>query len=714
MKKIFLIVLLALTLSACTDQSNVKYKTGVKGEKMTIEENFLEEEPTTYKKSNINLINDENYAHFASKSGDCLYLYATDKIGNNLFFKYDLDKKTCTQLNLKINGKIHSMDAVNSCIYILVTESDHNENDCYELKKYNCETDEQSSMILNHALCEMGTVGLTDFFVVEDCIYLSAGDRIFCLDNAGNIVATIKLENICKGFFPTGNKDSIIMYTYRDGGGVAQELTQILQPIYEYRFETEYTRVFPGLSNDYVFVMDESKIYSLNLKTGDKKIFVSTLLYNLRSANFIPLSENSFFTIQTGVPTIWSASTREEAEQITTLKCATYNAPFELKLAVSMFNYNHENIKIDVEDYAVYNDGLTNLFVEMTAGKIPDIIDLSAVQLPSLNSEGVLQNLEESLCEKNIVPSILETLSNDEGIYEFVPGFKIVAMAGSSDYFPAPCVNTDDLLNTAEKAHEEGSYLFPQYISRETFVSFILSFSSNKFVDIDKAYCDFENESFARLMQFAVELPSNDELDEETYIDAIEGEYSAILDGKQLVSLIESGNPAFELIRLKTLYGDTMKFLGFPSESGAGVAMTPFLRLGISSVSLHKDKVGVFFDYLLSQEFQREISKTSYMPVVCEYLDEYISNYVDRYSVEPLKLSIPDSMQILECPRTDNETITAVWDLIDRVDRMNEYDINIYKIVLSESQAFFSGQKTISEVQSLIQSRVALYVYEKQ
>lgn len=69
---------------------------------------------------------------------------------------------------------------------------------------------------------------------------------------------------------------------------------------------------------------------------------------------------------------------------------------------------------------------------------------------------------------------------------------------------------------------------------------------------------------------------------------------------------------------------------------------------------------------------------------------------------------------VLECPLVDNETAHNAWDLIQRVDCINEYDTNIYKIVLEECQAFFAGAKEISEVIPIIQSRASLYVHEKQ
>ena len=79
--------------------------------------------------------------------------------------------------------------------------------------------------------------------------------------------------------------------------------------------------------------------------------------------------------------------------------------------------------------------------------------------------------LEGYFSDKDIVPNILDCLKSDDGVFELVPGFQLVAMAGSSEYFSAHNINADGLLLLAEKANSEGKYLFPQYMTKETFIT---------------------------------------------------------------------------------------------------------------------------------------------------------------------------------------------------------------------------------------------------
>ncbi|MEG0835727.1 ABC transporter substrate-binding protein [Anaerorhabdus sp.] len=711
-KIIFLTLVLVLTLSACTNKSSIELGADAKNNQLHIEENLLESECPFYKKAAIDLPSEENFVKLAVKSDTIMYYCATDKTGTNLFYKYDITDNLCMQLNIDIPGNIHSIDASNNCLYILVKPNNNEGNNSYEFKEFNIVTQDIRSILLDKAIREKDGLEIASFSVVGDKFYVNAFDSIYCFDGAGELTAEIKTENTWRGLLRSVNDDSLKMYNYIRNSFAVQEMNFELQPTRKYVLSTKYNEVFQGFSHNQMFVTDETNIYSLDLETGDKKPYASIPLYNLHTSNFIPLSNESFFTIENGVPTFWVASSEEDRNQITILKCATYNASFELQLAVSLFNFDHIDTKIDIVDYSVYNDGMTKLMVEISAGNIPDIFDLTGIPITAHNSAVLLENLEDHLSKSNIVPNILEILKKDEGIFEFTPGFQIVAMAGSSKDIKAPSMNVDVLLELAEKARSEGKNLFPKYITREMFISLILSFSGDSFFDIEKDYCNFEDEKLANLIQFALELPSDDEFDDQIYTEAVIEEFSSVLDGKQLVSIVETGNPVFELLKLKGLYRDKVEFVGFPSDSGNGIAMTPFLRVAMSSTSHHKDEIWTFFDYLLSEEFQTEMSTINYMPVVSEHLSMYINSIIAGYRDEPLKLAVDDT--ILECPFVDDETANDVWEIISRVDCIDEYDTNIYKIVLEECQPFFAGQKDISEIMPIIQSRASIYISEKQ
>lgn len=713
MKKIcFIILALGLMLSACTDTNANKSGENTNIKELNIKENLLESEGNFYNRTVLELPDKESLVKNAAKSNDVIYLLAIDNNGSNIFYKYDIEEGLCTELNIAISSNVHSIAASDNCLYILLNTSDTTEENTYEFKKYNNETNVLETIPLDKIIGGEADVEIAGFTVLDNSIYINAFNNIYCVDNSGALKATLKAENFWTGMLASDYEESILLYNDINNNFVVTATNGKLKPSCKYIFNTKYSKVFQGLSTEQVFVTDENDIYSLNLKTGDKKPYVNISLYNLNTSSFIAISDKVFFTIQNGVPTIWSRASEESEAQMTVLKCAAYDASFELQLAVSLFNYNHSDIKIEIIDYATFNDGLNALMVEITSGNTPDIIDLSNIPISAFNSKGLFENLEPRLLKKDLLPNIPEILKTDDGIFELVPGFQIAVLAGNSEYFSNKSLNIDDLLRLNEKVTSEGKYLFPQYLTREKFISIILSFSGDSFVDIDKAYCNFDNELFESLIEFARNLPSDEQFDEQLYTQAVIDEFGLVLDGKQLISMVETGNPVFELLKLRGLYKDNVSFMGFPSNSGNGIAMTPFLRLGMCLNSSNKDKAWTFFDYLLSEEFQSEMSKTNYMPVVNEQLHKYIDNIVAEYDEEPLRLAIVNN--VLDCPLVDSNTTNDVWNIIEKLDCINEYDKNIYKIVMEECSAYFSGQKDVSEVIRLIQNRSSIYVSEKQ
>lgn len=451
-------MLLVTILSACAVRTNFKSETNTKINQINIEENLIEDDMPIYNKNNIDLPIDNYFLWRAAKAGDTVYFYATNNLRNNIFYIYNINEKSCIQLDIDILGNIHSIDALGNCLYILVDIKDDAGNSSYTISKYDMDSKSMTSVQLQTIMRGAEVLEIKEFCVVDGQVYANTFDSIYRFDNVGNIAAQIELNNICNGPYRTTTDGILRIYSCTSSDAIIQELDSELQLVCQYTLSGHYNNLFQGVSPDQIFVSDQNSIYSLDLETGDKKPYVNILRYNLSVANFIPLSAESFFTIQAGHPTLWLAGKQGDTDSSRILKCATYNASYELKCAISLFNYNHDDIKIDLIDYSIYDDGITKLIVEMTAGKIPDIFDLSSIPLTGLKSAGYLQNIEDYLLGKGMVPNIMESLKSKDGIFELVPGFQITAMASAD--FAAHQINTNTLLTLAEKASKKGAICF--------------------------------------------------------------------------------------------------------------------------------------------------------------------------------------------------------------------------------------------------------------
>lgn len=59
-----------------------------------------------------------------------------------------------------------------------------------------------------------------------------------------------------------------------------------------------------------------------------------------------------------------------------------------------------------------------------------------------------------------------------------------------------------------------------------------------------------------------------------------------------------------------------------------------------------------------------------------------------------------------------DEDIEEIKELIDRADTISSYDEEIFNMVTEETDAFFKGEKSATEVAEVIQSRASVYVKE--
>ena len=77
-----------------------------------------------------------------------------------------------------------------------------------------------------------------------------------------------------------------------------------------------------------------------------------------------------------------------------------------------------------------------------------------------------------------------------------------------------------------------------------------------------------------------------------------------LVSGEQVFYFVNLNNmPVFMLQQADAIFRGEPRFVGFPSDSGSGIALEPFLRLGMSSASPNKEAVWKFFRFLLSDGY---------------------------------------------------------------------------------------------------------------
>ena len=174
--------------------------------------------------------------------------------------------------------------------------------------------------------------------------------------------------------------------------------------------------------------------------------------------------------------------------------------------------------------------------------------------------------------------------------------------------------------------------------------------------------------------------------------------------------------------------GRYITFKGYPTEDGSVGSCFASGSRGIAMSTACKDKEGAwsfmrqcllpvaedqFYSqfYVNKADFEKAIEKS--MEPNYEY-DENGNILLDENG-DPLVYK--DTIwitgdQTIEMDKPTQADYDQFMELYNAIDRMYRYDENVYNIVNEQCGAYFSGDKSLEETASQIQSRVKLYVNE--
>ena len=213
----------------------------------------------------------------------------------------------------------------------------------------------------------------------------------------------------------------------------------------------------------------------------------------------------------------------------------------------------------------------------------------------------------------------------------------------------------------------------------------VCNISGGEFVDWNDNSCSFNTDEFIGLLELCKSVP--------TVIDssAIGTDYDdSVLLTIQLISSIKY------LDTLNKNYGgDEYSFVGFPNN-------------GESNGSFYsKGSDALWFSIPESTEDKN----AAWTFVRAAFLDEHqeasIGIPVIRSAAEVLMEQVMQEDSIMSAADQNR-----FWSLLDETDTYIYTNSIVQDIILSEADAFFSGEKTAEEVADTIQSRVNIYLQE--
>ena len=424
-----------------------------------------------------------------------------------------------------------------------------------------------------------------------------------------------------------------------------------------------------------------------------------------------------------------------------------------IRAYVNSFNSSHEDVQIEVRDYSG-EEGAQRLLVELTAGRIPDIMDLHyfgkdgqkiwghdtpvSADLPAdeywmpyrqLVQKGYLENLwpyienDSELGRDAVLLPPLEAAEVNGGLYMLFQKVRINTLMGAEHVVGERYGWTfEELTEVFATMPEDSTILRYNATTQDVFFK-LLRFSLDQYVNWETGECFFDGEEFCNMLAFLKCFPAESKTSE----DAIEEVLWRIQTGRQMLEGIQITWPS-ELMYCNALWRGRASFVGYPTANGrSGSFFYPQGSvLAMSSACRDKDAAWDFMRKLIRQHYNVN-SVLHVGPFISVNLYDYevliraelqrADDVRDDFS-SSLPAMMPwhhfsDKPDIYPTAPISEEDIQRYEALIYNTTQLYWPDDALSDIVWDAIGPYLAGDKTLDETVQLLNNRVMLYVNEQ-
>lgn len=697
-------------------------------------------------------------------------LVAYDFEGNKLSESIIYDSK---EKGSNVWMNISSLFMSGDKVCILYSESSWNNetgesNDSFFIERFDPELASVGKVALDDLKKEYGS---DNYFYVSNYIedregngYILVDNSIMIVDASGKYLFTLKMEeaasdnagsniaNVICG--KNGTVYALInSYSMIDDNYESKNTAKTIDLAKKGFGDTEYNiSVSPygnrGYSSDQFDMIynGETSLYGYNIETDEKTVLIdwiksgidTTALENIvcspdgriiYSSHNYEISPGGGYSYSNNdlIINILTKLDPSEVPDKELITMYTMYIPYDVKSMISNFNKTSDKYQIEVtsyldNDWSNYDDSLKRLNNDLVAGNIPDILVVDS-QLPfnSYVSKGLIADLgaimekDESFNRADYLENVLEAFSVGGKLYRIAPSFNVQTIAAKKSIVGDKQSWTMDDFLAVQNANPDSQMLLE--VTSSSFVSQMLFFNMNQFVNAETGECSFNSDSFKKILEYAKTLPKEIDFDalysDDSYWMKRESAYrdnTAILKQEYIYDLrvLKRDEAGY--------FGEPVTFIGVPTDGGNGSMLMADTSLAITAKAKNPDGAWEFIKTLLSEEAQ---GKTSGFPIKISAFNKLAEKAKERPYWENEKgekeyyddqIWIGDKAIVVE-PNTDEDN-DRIIGFIKSVTNIYDYDADLFKIIDEETQAYFSGQKSVDEVADIIQNRASTYISE--
>ncbi|MBR1599387.1 MAG: extracellular solute-binding protein [Lachnospiraceae bacterium] len=474
-------------------------------------------------------------------------------------------------------------------------------------------------------------------------------------------------------------------------------------------------------NGDYsMYYTDEYGVYGYDMKNESEVKLFEYAASDVTDSNIVPIGNGAFIGAynedgKNSVPVIYTKKETASDNSKTILTFAAVNMDSDIRDAIYEFNRSNPDIEIVIEDYSHDKDRMN---IDIIAGKVPDLIDLSGLSAGRLVDNGLLEDLtpffskDTELDGDDILPSVLNAMKINDKIYYVSDGFEVISLAAKvSDVGENDGWDYSELEDLLKRKDDKAQFFYLN--NKQMLLHMILWCQSTDFVDKENGRCYFDSDDFKNLLKMCNERG----VDDEDY-QWEEGEAALLRSGGVLFKYTSTDIDTFK--ETLAAFGEDVNFIGFPCSDKHGNYINFKTQIGISSRSEYKTEAWEFLKMLLSKEYQGAKQSFEYLPtrkdcfelrMEAEKTTEDYVNEMGREIYVKDYVSDLDGVDYEVRPFSEKEARQFI-DMVESAVKVVDYDEKIMDIIEEEAAVYFVGDKELDETVNMIQSRVAVYINE--
>lgn len=576
----------------------------------------------------------------------------------------------------------------------------------------------------------------------EGRIYLLSESIIRLFDGDGTYRGNVETGDYWVNDMTRG-KDGKVYITYNDwntgNGYVAAEIDfDGKKQGNTHAIQVDVNKLSAGLEKD-LLISDRIRLYEYDMESDTQEELLNWVDCDI-NGDYVqlvcPTGEGKLLAVirdwDTG-ETELTLLTKTEASKVVQkeeLVLGTFQMSQDLRAAVVAFNKSNDKYHITIKEYydpfsdTDYKTAITNMNNELVSGSGLDLLEMdSNMNVGLLAEKGILADLNpfldgsNTLSRDSFVESVLRGCTYGDILVSIPKNFSIQAVAGKTSLVGEEMGwSIQDIM--AFSAEHPGAELF-EYTSRSEMMEMLMTFNQDTFIDWEKGTCNFDSEEFRQMLEFVAGFPATFSWEEGQESTPIR------LAADKLLLYKGSISGYYDIQVREAMFNEPVTYIGYPTTDGsAGCVMNCMGGYCVIDKSKNKDGAWEFIEFYLNRDsmfswnfpsmkskLEEEIAEACKADYATDINGEIITD-ADGNPIINSHHSYSYGDWYYESVPCTEEEIATLWELIEVARPMPTTNSEVLKIISEEAEAFYTGQKSLDDVVSTIQSRVSMYVGE--